>query len=134
MKALLQIARQAREHAYCPYSKFPVGAALRAGSGKIYSGCNVESAAFGAGCCAERVALYQAVARGEREFTHLAVVADITGGPTPCGICRQALAEFGPLEIVTSDLAGNTKTYSLWELLPEAFLQFKPGEEKIEHR
>jgi len=129
LKDLLKLAHKARANAYCPYSKFAVGAALLAKSGRVYTGCNVENASFGAGCCAERAALYQAVSCGEREFEKLAIVADIVGGPTPCGICRQALAEFGSLEIITGDLAGNTNKYTLDELLPNAFLKFAPGED-----
>lgn len=129
MKELIIEALKAREKAYAPYSNFKVGAALLTKDGKIYTGCNVENAAFGAGICAERVALYKAISVGEREFTYLAVVADLPGGPAPCGICRQAFCEFGDLTIERSDLAGNTTTSKLSELLPEAFTHFRKDDQ-----
>lgn len=121
----MQKAKEARERAYAPYSNFPVGAALLAKSGKIYSGANFENAAFGAGLCAERAALAAAISAGEREFLELAVVADIEGGPTPCGICRQAFFEFGDLTIHAVPLKGTPRTFKLSQLLPSAFADFK---------
>jgi cytidine deaminase len=91
---LIQAAFDAQRHAYAPYSNFPVGAAIRTASGKIYKGCNVENASFGLTNCAERVAAGTAVAAGDREFTGVAVVS--RGGVSPCGACRQFLAEFSP--------------------------------------
>jgi cytidine deaminase len=128
LKELIGRALLAREQAYAPYSNFPVGAALRGKSGKIYPGCNVESAAFGASICAERVALARAISEGEREFLQLAIVADLPKGPTPCGICRQALWEFGDLQIITANLAGDATVYTLGELLPHAFGDFRRGD------
>ncbi|MBX7104127.1 MAG: cytidine deaminase [Gemmataceae bacterium] len=94
--ALRAAARAASAHAYCPYSKFRVGAAVLAGSGKVYSGCNVENASFGLTICAERSALAAAISAGETELAAVAIYTP-TGMPTaPCGACRQALNEFGP--------------------------------------
>ena len=119
---LIEMARAVRENAYAPYSNYRVGAALLAKSGKIYVGCNFENVSFGAGSCAERAALGAAVAAGEREFLAIAVVgADAT--ITPCGICRQALAEFGNITVYCAGAEENGETceYKLSELLPHAF-------------
>src|SRR5436853_957708 len=91
---LVQSALDAQNRAYCPFSNFPVGAALRTASGRIYQGVNVENVSFGLTNCAERVAAGAAIAAGEREFTAIAVVS--RGGVSPCGACRQVLAEFNP--------------------------------------
>ena len=121
MDSLLAQARQARDNAYAPYSKFPVGAALRTKSGKVFRGCNVENLSFGLTCCAERNAVFAAVAEGEREFVAIAVVADSKQPVTPCGACRQVLAEFGlDLEVCSANLQGETYTASLRDLLPRA--------------
>ncbi len=93
-QSLLILAREVRAKAYAPYSNFPVGAALKARSGKIFYGCNVENLSFGLTCCAERNAVFAAVAAGEREFEAIAIVADSKEPVTPCGACRQVLAEF----------------------------------------
>jgi cytidine deaminase len=99
---LIQAALDAQQRAYCPYSDFPVGAALQTACGQIFQGVNVENASFGLTNCAERVAAGAAVAAGEREFTAIAVVS--RGGVSPCGACRQFLAEFNPdLPIVMVD-------------------------------
>jgi cytidine deaminase len=99
---LIQAAFEAQRQAYAPYSNFPVGAAIRTAGGRIYQGCNVENASFGLTNCAERVAAGTAVAAGDREFTGVAVVS--RGGVSPCGACRQFLAEFSPnVEIVMVD-------------------------------
>lgn len=124
---LLEQAKKAREKAYAPYSRFKVGAAILAKSGRVYAGCNVENASFGLACCAERVALFSAVAAGEREFTDLVVLTDGAEPATPCGACRQALNEFAPdLRVVTANLEGKKYRYLLKELLPHAFSEFKP--------
>lgn len=118
--ALVNAAIKARENAYAPYSKYKVGAALLAKSGRVYTGCNFENASFGAGTCAERVALGAALAAGEREFVAVACVAD--GNVTPCGICRQALAEFGDIAVYCADAnGGDVREYRLSELLPHSF-------------
>jgi len=122
---LIEIAREAAKASYSPYSKFPVGAALLASDGRVFTGCNVENASYGASCCAERVALNKAVSEGSREFLALAVTAK--GGIPPCGICRQALLEFcGPsLPIFCGGLKGpdrdKVKKYTLGRLAPEPF-------------
>jgi cytidine deaminase len=119
---LIQAALDAQQRAYCPYSNFPVGAALRTAGGKIFQGCNVENASYGLTNCAERVAAGAAVAAGEREFTAIAVVS--RGGVSPCGACRQFLAEFSPdLPIVMVDSLDPSKISetTLDKLLPGRF-------------
>lgn len=102
---LIAAAASAAEQAYCPYSHYPVGAALEADDGAVYTGCNVENASYPAGICAERVALVKAVSEGRRRFTRLAVVTG-TGG-APCGVCRQMLYEFAPdLRVIIADTSG----------------------------
>lgn len=121
-RALVAEALAARENAYAPYSRFPVGAALLARSGTVYRGVNVENASFGVTICAERAALFAAVAVGERAFAAIAVVADTEGPVRPCGACRQALAEFGTdLRVVMANTAGATETRTLESLLPAGF-------------
>ena len=123
---LIEKAKNAREHAYAPYSKFKVGAALLTKGGKVYTGANVENATFGLTVCAERVALFKAITDGEKKFVKIAVVADKDEPITPCGACRQVLSEFASdLKIVCANLEGKTKRYSLRKLLPEAFEKFK---------
>ena len=117
---LLELAAKARENAYVPYSHFAVGAALRSEDGSIYTGCNVENASYGLTICAERNAVVHAVAEGARRFDAVAVVTE--NGVTPCGACRQVLAEFGPeMTVVTADAAGNRRSYAMRDLLPAAF-------------
>lgn len=120
--ALAQRAREAQGHAYAPYSKFNVGAALLCADGSIVQGCNVENASYPAGTCAERVALGAAVAAGQREFVAIAIATDAPEGTPPCGICRQALAEFAPeLPIVAIAKSGTRTRWTLRELLPSPF-------------
>lgn len=117
---LLALAAEAAANAYVPYSHFAVGAALRAKDGTIYTGCNVENASYGLTICAERNAVAHAVANGARRFDAIAVVTE--NGVTPCGACRQVLAEFGPdIIVVVADATGNHRVYTLRELLPDAF-------------
>lgn len=120
---LIAQAQQARERAYAPYSSFPVGAALLGRSGRVYTGCNVENAAYPLVTCAERTAVTKAVSEGEREFQAIAVVTDT--GATPCGACRQILREFsgpeGDLRVLVADTDGNVRTFTIAELLPEGF-------------
>jgi len=120
-KKLIQSALQAREKAYAPYSNYQVGAALVTPSGKFFTGCNVESAAYPTSMCAERVAVFKAVSEGEREFLAIAVVTSNAG--TPCGACRQVLAEFGlDIMVLIADTSGKLKQEArLAELLPGAF-------------
>lgn len=120
-KELIAMAAQARKAAYAPYSHYLVGAALLTASGKVFGGCNVENAAYGMAICAERTAAVKAVSEGEREFVAIAVVT-VDGG-TPCGACRQVLAEFGPrMKVLVADADGHYKTYHLNELLLDAFV------------
>ncbi|MFG6118414.1 MULTISPECIES: cytidine deaminase [Thalassobacillus] len=122
---LLEKAKEIRERAYTPYSKFKVGAALVTKSGKTYEGCNIENAAYPVTCCAERVAIFKAIADGETEFQEMAVVADTARPVPPCGSCRQVMSEFFPsdMRIHTSNLSGNVKTMTMEELLPFSFAQ-----------
>ena len=118
---LIQTAIEARKWAYVPYSNYPVGAALLTASGRIYDGVNVENAAYPTTICAERVAVFKAVSEGERDFHAIAVVTE--NGGSPCGSCRQVLAEFGlGIAILIADTAGNLiKEITLGDLLPLAF-------------
>ena len=120
-KELLKVALAARERAYAPYSKFLVGAAVRAESGKIYTGCNIENASYGLTVCAERNALFSAVGAGERNFTALCVVGDTEEPISPCGACRQVMAEFKVPCIILANLKGDVKEYTLEDLLPYGF-------------
>ena len=119
---LIAAARTAREHAHAPYSNFRVGAAVRAKSGRIFSGCNVENATFGLTLCAERVAIFKAVSEGERGFDAVAVVADTDALTPPCGACRQILWEFcGDAEVLLANLQGKVERYRMSALLPKPF-------------
>jgi cytidine deaminase len=118
---LVATAREARENAYSPYSKFKVGAALRTASGRIFRGCNVENLSFGLTICAERNAVFAAVAAGETQFEAIAVVADSVQPVTPCGACRQVLIEFsGDLQIVSANLQDQRYETTIAALLPRA--------------
>jgi cytidine deaminase len=118
---LVKRAVEARRHAYAPYSKYAVGAALLSSTGRIYGGANVENAAYPTGMCAERTALFHAVTEGEREFAAIAVVTENAG--SPCGACRQALSEFGLATVVLlADAAGRIQSETTIDaLLPHAF-------------
>ncbi len=119
---LTEAAKAVREKAYAPYSNFKVGAALLTKKGKIYTGCNVESASYGLTVCAERVAIWKAVSEGESEFETIAVVADTHELTPPCGVCRQIIWEFcGDVPVVFANLEGKTETVKMSELLPRAF-------------
>lgn len=115
-------AMAAMQQAYAPYSRFRVGAALRATDGTIIAGCNVENAAFPAGLCAERGALASAVASGHREFDLIAIATDAVDPTPPCGMCRQALAEFAPaLRVIAVTSSGKRAEWVLTQLLPQPF-------------
>ena len=119
-KALIEAAQSARAHAYAPYSTYQVGAAVLGGSGRIYSGCNVENTSYGLTVCAERVAILKAISEGEREIVALLVASE--NGATPCGACRQVLFEFGPTaRVLLSGADGTQKELTLDDLLPDAF-------------
>lgn len=126
VKNLIKEAIKARENAYSPYSNFKVGAALLTAGGKIFVGCNYENASFAAGSCAEKTALGHAIVNGEKKFTAIAVC----GGNAPCmpcGVCRQALIEFGDMDVFCTDEAGkHIRQFRLTDLLPGAFTEFQP--------
>ena len=124
---LFQKAEEARKEAYCPYSGFSVGAALLCADGAMYTGCNIENAAYGVSNCAERTAFFRAVSEGRREFLAIAIVGGKRGGPVrefcaPCGVCRQVMAEFCGLdfEVLLTD-GKSLQRLSLGELLPHSF-------------
>jgi len=119
---LIATASKAREHAHAPYSHFRVGAALRANSGRIFIGCNIENSTFGLTLCAERVAVFKALSEGERGFDAVAVVADTERLTPPCGACRQILWEFcRDVEVILANLGGQTLVRRMSDLLPDAF-------------
>lgn len=121
-KALLEAAKKAREKAYAPYSNFKVGAALEDSKGAIWSGCNVENAAYNCTVCAEVTALSKAVSEGVREFRAIAIVGNGRGPTEPCGQCRQTLVEFCPgLEVVLEGADGMPVSHRLDEMLPWYF-------------
>jgi cytidine deaminase len=119
---LISAASRARENAHAPYSQFRVGAALRANSGRIFTGCNIENSSFGLTVCAERVAVFKALSEGERRFDAIAVVADTERLTPPCGACRQILWEFcRDAEVVLANLSGQITMRRVPDLLPDAF-------------
>ena len=119
---LIAAAKQARENAHAPYSNFRVGAALRARSGRVYTGSNVENATYGLTMCAERVAIFKAISEGERGFDAIAVVTHTELLTPPCGACRQLIWEFcGDVEVILANLEGKTAVHRMAELLPRPF-------------
>jgi cytidine deaminase len=122
LQSLIEAAKGARLQSVAPFSRFLVGAAVRTEAGKVYTGCNVESASYGLTGCAERVAIWKALSEGERQFTELAVVADTEPLTPPCGTCRQIIWEFCKnATIVLANLHGQKEVVSIRELLPRAF-------------
>ena len=118
----MSIAREASLNAYVPYSHFAVGAALECMDGSVFTGCNVENAALGSTICAERTACCKAVSEGKRNFRRIAIYADSENWCTPCGACRQFLAEFSPdMEVLCSKAGARYVSYKLSELLPHTF-------------
>lgn len=121
-KELCQKAMDMMEVAYCPYSHFPVGAALECSDGSVFTGCNIENAAYGAGICGERTAMSKAVSEGHRDFVRIAIAGKSDDFCVPCGICRQFMMEFAPnMEIICLNGKGECKTFTLPELLPYGF-------------
>lgn len=119
---LIEAATAVRENAFAPYSDFRVGAAVETESGTIYTGCNVESASYGLTVCAERVAIWKGISRGEKKFGRIAVVVDTEELTPPCGVCRQIIWEFcGDVPVILANLHGKTETVQMAELLPRAF-------------
>ena len=124
--ALVEQAKAGRDRAYAPYSRFQVGAALESVDGRVFVGCNVENASYPAGSCAERVALGHAVAEGARSFRRIVVATTGASPASPCGICRQALAEFGTeLKVMSVAAGGEVSAWRLGDLLPA---HFGPGQ------
>jgi cytidine deaminase len=119
---LISAARQARENAHAPYSNFRVGAALRATSGRIFGGCNVENATYGLTVCAERIAIFKALSEGERGFDAIAVVTDTDALTPPCGACRQLIWEFcGDVPVILANLKGKVEIIAMKDLFPKPF-------------
>ena len=110
------------DRAYCPYSHFPVGAALECSDGTVFTGCNIENAAYGAAICAERTAIAKAVSEGHRDFVRIVIAGRSADFCVPCGTCRQVLREFAPhIEVICLNGAGEERTFTLEELLPYSF-------------
>lgn len=117
------------ERAYCPYSHFPVGAALECADGSVFTGCNIENAAYSPSICAERTAVAKAVSEGHRDFVRIAIAGTGEDFCVPCGVCRQVLSEFAPdLEIIALNGQGEQRIFTLRELLPHSF-----GPANLEH-
>jgi len=130
-EALLAAARAAAEHAYAPYSRYGVGAAVRTDDGRVFTGVNVENASYGLTICAERAAVAAAVAAGARRLTAVAIAATRAPLPTPCGACRQVLSEFAPPEtpVYVAGAGGTAHRHRLGALLPHGF-NFRPSRDR----
>jgi cytidine deaminase len=119
-RELVRLAQQARGNAYAPYSHYNVGAALLTASGQVFTGCNVENAAYPMTICAERGAIVKAVSEGQREFVAIAIAT--RNGGSPCGACRQVMREFAPrMRVLLADDTGDVRQYTLDQLLPDSF-------------
>lgn len=133
ISALIAAAWKAREQAYAPYSGFAVGAAVQTASGQIYGGCNIENVSYGLSNCAERTAMFQAIAHGERQLVCIAVCADTPEPVAPCGACRQVMQELGPqMEVILVNQAGAQIVTTAEELLPYSFQKFPQQGQKLE--
>jgi cytidine deaminase len=122
VELLIEKAKEARERAHAPFSKFKVGAALETTEGEIFVGCNVESASYGLTVCAERIAIWKAISEGRKNFKRIVVVADTEELTPPCGTCRQIIWEFcGDAPVILTNLQGQVETVSMKDLLPRAF-------------
>ncbi|PEP14347.1 cytidine deaminase [Bacillus wiedmannii] len=122
-KKYIEEANKMLAKAYIPYSKFPVGAALVTKEGKIYTGCNIENASYGLCNCAERTAIFKAVSEGERDFSYLVITGETDGPISPCGACRQVIAEFceSKMPVLLTNVKGDEKEVTVEQLLPGAF-------------
>ena len=123
-RELLNVAKEASENAYAPYSRFCVGAALECRNGRVFTGCNVENAALGATICAERTAIVKAVSEGERDFVRIAIYGESADYCMPCGSCRQVMMEFAhnkDMEVLCARATGGYVSYKLSELMPRPF-------------
>ncbi|HGG0584368.1 MULTISPECIES: cytidine deaminase [Bacillus] len=122
-KKYIEEANKMLSKAYIPYSKFPVGAALVTKEGKIYTGCNIENASYGLCNCAERTAIFKAVSEGERDFSYLVITGETDGSISPCGACRQVIAEFcdPKMPVLLTNVKGDEKEVTVEQLLPGAF-------------
>ncbi|PGD57044.1 cytidine deaminase [Bacillus toyonensis] len=122
-KKYIEEANKMLLKAYIPYSKFPVGAALVTKEGKIYTGCNIENASYGLCNCAERTAIFKAVSEGERNFSYLVITGETDGPISPCGACRQVIAEFcdPKMRVLLTNVKGDEKEVTVEQLLPGAF-------------
>jgi cytidine deaminase len=122
MDALLEAAFAARQHAHAPHSGFRVGAAVECADGRVYGGCNIESSSYGLTCCAERTAVFAAIASGARSFRRIAVATDAARLTPPCGACRQVLWDLcGDIELLLGNAQGATRVFQLHDLFPEPF-------------
>lgn len=120
--SLIKLANEAKEKAYAPYSNFKVGASLLTKEGKVFTGCNIENASYGATNCAERTAIFKAVSEGYKDFLKIAVISNSEDFVYPCGICRQVIMEFGSdIEIIVANSKLKYKKYKLSDLLPYGF-------------
>lgn len=129
-RELLDAAREVMRRSYSPYSRFRVGAALLGADGEVYTGTNVENASFGLSICAERAAVFKAVAAGVREFAALAIVTDTDRPTPPCGACRQVLLEFAPeLPVLLAGRGGVFERTDIRTLVPLPFSAFTPGDD-----
>lgn len=120
---LLEVARKARERAYCPFSRFKVGSAIRTEDGHVFAGCNVENRTFGLTVCAERVAILSAVAQGQRKLAAVVAITDTEPPSPPCGQCLEVMTEFGTpeLPVLLANVQGDVEEYRLRDLLPHPF-------------
>ena len=132
LQELVETAKAARLRSVAPFSKFLVGAAVKTDDGKVFTGCNIESASYGLTVCGERVAIWKALSEGEKHFAELAIVADTETLTPPCGTCRQIIWEFcRDATIILANLHGESQTVSIRELLPRAFdARFLSGAKK----
>ena len=130
---LIDAAWQARESAYAPYSAFKVGAAVQTANGTIYGGCNIENVSYGLTNCAERTAMFHAVANGERELVRMVICADTPEPIAPCGACRQVMVELAPqMEVLLLSNTGKQIITTVSEMMPYSFHAFRPDSESGE--